>query len=117
MKIKNFSPYLFMSATRSKRPHMQRSGPGVSLGRNLRAQLLRGDGKNPPSPALGSNKTEIAGKQLRSAHPRWGGPGQVWFQEKEMDQDPLCPHQCTHACTRSPSPATKTPKEAPRRQE
>lgn len=68
MKIKNFSPYLFMSATQSKRPPMQRSSPGVSLGRNLRAQLLRGNGKNPPSPALGSNKTEIAGKQLQSDH-------------------------------------------------
>uniref|UniRef100_A0A8C5UMT9 Uncharacterized protein n=1 Tax=Malurus cyaneus samueli TaxID=2593467 RepID=A0A8C5UMT9_9PASS len=54
MKIKNFSPYLFMSSTQSKGPHMQRSGPGVSLGRNLRALLLRGNGKNPPPPALGT---------------------------------------------------------------
>lgn len=68
MKIKNFSPYLFMSATQSKRPHMQRNGPGVSLGRNLRAQLLQGNGKNPPSPALGSTKMEIAGKRLQSDH-------------------------------------------------
>lgn len=49
MKIKNFSPYLFMSSTQSKRPHMQRSGPGVSLGRNLRAHSLRGNGKNAPA--------------------------------------------------------------------
>lgn len=28
MKIKNFSPYLFMSSTQSKGPHMQRGGPG-----------------------------------------------------------------------------------------
>lgn len=68
MKIKNFSPYLFMSAMQSKRPHMQRSGPGVSLGRNLRAQLLRGKGKNPPSPALGNNKMEIGGKKMQSDH-------------------------------------------------
>lgn len=69
MKIKNFSPYLFMSATQSKRPHMQRSGPGVSLGRNLRAQLLRGNGKNPPPPVLGSNKREIVGEKVPSDHP------------------------------------------------
>lgn len=38
MKIKNFSPYLFMSAAQSKGPHMQRSSPGVSLGRNFGAR-------------------------------------------------------------------------------
>lgn len=69
MKIKNFSPYLFMSAPQSKRPHMQSSGPGVSLGRNLRAQLLRGNGKAPLSPALGGNEMEMAGEQQRSGHP------------------------------------------------
>lgn len=28
MKIKNFSPYLFMSSMQSKGPHMRRGGPG-----------------------------------------------------------------------------------------
>lgn len=90
MKIKNFSPYLFMSAAQSKGPHMQRSSPGVSLGRNFGARCS-GRWRGASTSCAGGSERGAGGEHM--ARGTGAGAPRADFAPTSAHGQP-CAHRC-----------------------